>query len=164
VTLDLCLSNDLCDNGASIKLIKRVKTTGEPALFAIDLLHVYDITHIFFIESRRRRTPKVLARTCALILTSATVRWPRSPSLCTFFFNIDTRTLRYIYFLRLTASDTRNDRYDNLHFTRERKNKLLKQRIAREISRMNTHEMLQRTQSSFGRDIYEKRNRIVMGW
>jgi len=81
----------------------------------------------------------VLARTCALILTSATVRWPRSPSLCIFFFNIDTRTLRYIYFLRLTPSDTRNDRYDNLQRFKREKKQTVKQRIAREISRMKCY-------------------------
>lgn len=63
----------------------------------------------------------MLTRTCAR-QTFAITRWPRSPSLRTFFFNIDTRMLRYIYFLRLNPTGTRNDRYDNLSFAKKKDN------------------------------------------
>ena len=64
----------------------------------------------------------MLARTCALIRYLRLSVGLVLPLSVLSFFNIDTRMLRYIYFLRLTPADTRNDRYDNLSLCGNKQN------------------------------------------
>lgn len=126
------------DNGASIKLVKRAKTIGESTLIATKIaidpftfLRSLRSLRTFYRVEKEKDAESACAHSRARS-TSATILAIMLglvlPLSVLSFLTLTRETLRYIYFLRLTPPDTRNDRYDNPHFA-GRKNRILRQRI-----------------------------------